>query len=210
MEKEIKVYIDVGQIKKVVKEKVCVGDVVSIQCSDEVVKNRVKAVKLFDFKKTKEMRVVITALKIVDNIYKEVQGIDISISGVSSMLIELDKGGKTPKFLNYLKVSIICLTLFFGSALTIMAFNNEAGIETVFSQYYKLISGEEKKEISILEISYSIGIGLGIIVFYNHFGGKKISNDPTPIEVEMRLYENDLNKTLIDGVKRKESHIDVE
>ena len=57
---------------------------------------------------------------------------------------------------------------------------------------------------TILELSYSIGIGLGVVFFFNHFGGRKITEDPTPMEVEMRVYEDDVNKTLIEQEKRKE------
>ena len=55
-----------------------------------------------------------------------------------------------------------------------------------------------------MELSYSIGIGLGVTFFFNHFGGRKITEDPTPMEVEMRVYEDDVNKTLIEQEKRKE------
>ena len=50
---------------------------------------------------------------------------------------------------------------------------------------------------------------MGIIVFFNHFAVAKLSTDPTPIEVEMRLYEDNINKTLIQNDGRKESGIDV-
>lgn len=36
-----------------------------------------------------------------------------------------------------------------------------------------------------MEIMYAIGLALGIIIFYNHFGGKRLSSDPTPLEVQM-------------------------
>ena len=72
------------------------------------------------------------------------------------------------------------------------------------------ITGLPHEGVTILEISYSIGIGLGIIIFYNHFGKKKLSNDPTPIELEMRQYETDIENALIDGVVRKDKHIDVD
>ena len=55
-----------------------------------------------------------------------------------------------------------------------------------------------------------MGIAVGILVFYNHFGGKRITKDPTPMEVEMRQYEDDVNKTLIEGCNRKETSIDVD
>jgi stage V sporulation protein AA len=58
--------------------------------------------------------------------------------------------------------------------------------------------GYEKENPAIIAVPYSIGLGLGIIVFYNHFFSRKITDDPTPIEVEMELYENDVTDALVD------------
>ena len=46
-------------------------------------------------------------------------------------------------------------------------------------------------------------------VFFNHFAKLKLNTDPTPLEVEMRLYEDNINKTLIQNDGRKESGVDV-
>ena len=62
----------------------------------------------------------------------------------------------------------------------------------------------------MLEISYSIGLGLGILVFFNHFLKWKMNADPTPLEVEMRTYEEDICKTLIEDAGRKEREVDVQ
>ena len=79
----------------------------------------------------------------------------------------------------------------------------------VFKEVYLVVLGEESPGFTILEMSYSVGLALGIIVFFNHFAVAKLSTDPTPIEVEMRLYEDNINKTLIQNDGRKESGIDV-
>ena len=59
------------------------------------------------------------------------------------------------------------------------------------------------------EVGYSIGLPVGILLFFNHFTSWKFSLDPTPLEVEMRLYEENVNKTLIQNEERKEDDIDV-
>ena len=69
--------------------------------------------------------------------------------------------------------------------------------------------GIPKEGATLLELSYSIGIVLGILVFFNHFGKRKLSVDPTPIEVEMRLYENDIQTTVIAEYSRKGQEVDV-
>ena len=46
-------------------------------------------------------------------------------------------------------------------------------------------------------------LAAGILLFFNHFASWKITEDPTPIEVEMSLYEENLNKTIIQNGERK-------
>ena len=65
--------------------------------------------------------------------------------------------------------------------------------------------GRESDGFSILEVSYCVGLALGIIVFFNHIAFKKLNTDPTPLEVEMRLYEDDISKTLIANADREET-----
>ena len=50
----------------------------------------------------------------------------------------------------------------------------------------------------------------GILIFFNHFGKKRFTVDPTPMEVQMRLYENDIQTTLVEDYARKGEEIDVD
>ena len=69
--------------------------------------------------------------------------------------------------------------------------------------------GKEASGFTVLEGSYSVGLALGILVFFNHFSKWKLNTDPTPLEVEMRTYEDNISKTLIQNAERKEQDIDV-
>ena len=90
-----------------------------------------------------------------------------------------------------------------------MTFNNDANVTDVFQELYRLVLGQESENFRVLELSYSIGLVLGVILFFNHFASWKINTDPTPLEVEMRLYEENISKTVIQNEGRKESGIDV-
>ena len=107
------------------------------------------------------------------------------------------------------KVAFVTLITFFGSAFAIATFNNDSGIPQLFEDLYPLIMGTEKNGFTLLELSYSMGIILGILIFFNHFGKKNMSVDPTPLEVEMRLYENDIYTTVIAEQARKGQELDV-
>ena len=64
--------------------------------------------------------------------------------------------------------------------------------------------------IFILEITYSLGVSVGIIVFFNHIGKKYLTNEPSPVEVEMTGYEQQVNQALIQQVGRKGKELDVD
>ena len=70
--------------------------------------------------------------------------------------------------------------------------------------------GKQSDGFTVLEVTYSIGLTFGILIFFNHFGKKRFTVDPTPMEVEMRLYENDIQETLIEAYARKEKEVDVD
>ena len=72
----------------------------------------------------------------------------------------------------------------------------------LFSQIYTQVTGQTSGHFTVLEITYSIGIGLGVLFFFNHFGHMKITDDPTPMQIQMRLYEENVNKTLIKDIDR--------
>ena len=97
---------------------------------------------------------------------------------------------------------------FFGASFTIMAFHNDIGIVDVFGKYYELVTGKESSGFTVLEVSYSIGLAAGIILFFNHIGGRRITKDPTPIEVEMASYEEDVEKALIKNADREGLEVD--
>ena len=103
-------------------------------------------------------------------------------------------------------VAAIVLT---GSAFTIMTFNEDVNVAGVFDRIYHMVTGEVKAGGTILEMSYAVGLPIGILVFYNHFKKRDIKNDPTPIQVEMRTYEEQMNKAMIKTAAREGKTIDV-
>lgn len=108
-------------------------------------------------------------------------------------------------WLKWLRVALVAFVLFIGSSTAIMSFHTDGQIPKIFENYYRMIFGEEKSNPRVIAIPYSTGLAIGIIIFYNHFMGKKITDDPTPIEVEMELYENDVTETVVDVLNQRKS-----
>ena len=150
-----------------------------------------------------------SVLKVIELIGQEFPNVEIQNIGEKDFVIEYVPK-EEPKWLLYLKTAVLCVLIFFGSAFTIMTFNNDVGVGEVFAEFYQQVMGTESDGFTVLEVCYSIGLFLGIVVFFNHVGHKKITPDPTPIQVEMRTYEKDVDTTFIENCGRKGTSNDVD
>lgn len=77
-------------------------------------------------------------------------------------------GGKAPRWhriWQVFKIVFVALLCFAGGAFSIMAFHNDISITDLFRQLYELVMGEKSSGCTILEMSYSIGLMVGIILF---------------------------------------------
>ena len=195
--------------------RVTLGDVAKMECTDQAALRQIRQKKLYSFraeddKKKKNTLVVFSVLKVIELIHEDYPNLDISNEGESDFIVEYVKSPEKPVWMNCLKTVILCILIFFGAAFTIMAFNNDVGVTDVFAKFYQQITGMESNGITELEICYSIGLAVGIIVFFNHVGHKKITHDPTPIQIEMRKYETDLDTAFINNAERRGHSVDVD
>lgn len=203
------VYLKAERNSEVTQEDVFIKDIAKVYCQDAQIMAKVKAVKLHKFAKGEQTRQVFGILKIIELVTKACPNVDVENLGEADILIERVCVKKQLGMMQYLKIAIVSCISFFGTAFTIMAFHNDIGINKVFTGVFELVMGTKASGYSILEFSYSLGLGIGIIVFFNHIGGRRITKDPTPIEVEMRVYEKDVNDALVETADREGKTIDV-
>ena len=202
-------YLKAEQNAEVMDAHVCVKDIASVYCADKNVCARVKALRVHKFHEEEKKRQVISVLKVIELIEKECPEVSVENLGENATLIELVNVNKHKGAMQWLKMIFVAAISFFGTSFTFMAFHNDISINKIFSRVYELVMGYPTDGYSILEVSYSIGLAAGIILFFNHIGGRRITKDPTPIEVEMRVYEMDVNKALIETADREGKTIDV-
>ncbi|MCM1048608.1 MAG: stage V sporulation protein AA [Clostridiales bacterium] len=207
--KNVTIYLKAEQNVELQSEDVYLKDIGKMTCADKHTLAKAKTIKLHHFKEGEQKRTVISILKVIEEIEKTCPNVSVENLGESDILIEQINVNKHKGAVQALKIFFVSLVSFFGTAFTIMAFHNDIGINEVFSKVYEMVMGYKSDGYSILELSYSIGLAVGIIVFFNHIGGRRITKDPTPIEVEMRVYETDVNKALIETADREGKTIDV-
>ena len=201
------VYVKAAGNTIVYDKNITLGDVLKIECTSIAMSRTIKQMELYRF--NHEHSVVFSILKVIEIIHQDYPHVEVVNCGETDFIVEYQKSTVKSAVWEKIKLGLIAIIVFFGSAFTIMTFHIDIGIQKTFSRFYEQVMGESKPLVTELEISYSIGLAVGIIVFFNHFSKKKLTKDPTPIEVEMKKYSKDLLNTKIAESDEKGHTIDV-
>ncbi len=204
------VYLNLQEITEVHTKKVTLKEVASLYCSDPVIQNKCLAARIKTIRDDRCFRYVENALDVIRLLESLDPHIQVNNIGKTEFIIDYHPPKKMNVFWQWIKTLFVCLICFCGAAFAIMTFNNDVSAPQIFEEIYLIITGKESSGFTILELSYSFGLAFGILVFFNHFAKWKLTSDPTPLEVEMRLYEDNVSKTLIQNDGRKEQDIDVQ
>ena len=207
------IYIKADRNIEVAKKSVTLGDVLKIECANPVMLARIRSTHLLTFHhpdNKRERRVVMSVLKVIQKIHEIYPEASVENIGETDFIVTYEEQDGKGGAIHVAKIVMVVLISFFGAAFSTMAFNNDVGVTKMFGQIYELLTGTKSNGFTILEFMYCIGIIIGILTFFNHFGEKRLSVDPTPMEVEMRLYENDIQTTLVETYSRKEKELDVD
>ena len=199
-------YIQTEKNVEVHSPQVCLGDVAKLACSDQKILDRNLVRRVMNIPDQAQGRYVVSAVDIVRAVAREEKNLDVTHIGEANVIVTYKKPAKAGRWKEYIKTVFVCILSFFGAAFSIMTFNNDVDIQTLFPRLYFQLTGIVPEGWTLLEFCYSLGIGIGVIFFFNHFGHGKITRDPSPIEVQMRTYEEDVDKTLIADKNRKEKH----
>lgn len=159
---------------------------------------------VFQIPEEKKKTYLVSVLDIIRELSRKYPGASISNVGEMDILVEyLPEPEKKQPVWTAAKVLVISLILFAGASTTIMCFHSDAQLPLIFQNVYYIFFGENREMPAMLSIPYSVGLGLGIILFFNHFSKITLTEDPTPIEIEMTTYEKEANASIIDALERK-------
>lgn len=198
-------YLKIDKNVQVKGKPVLLGEIASVASSRKEVENKVKTIHLQADIIRGPGRYVFSVTDVMEAIWKEYPGITIENLGESDFIITLENENHPNGLLSWGKTILVCLLSFFGAAFSIMAFNNDIDVTRLFRQLYETFTGTASDGFTLLEFSYSVGVGLGILIFFHHFSKSKKATDPTPLEVEMRTYEDEVDTTLIEADSRTKS-----
>lgn len=195
------VYVKFEDKVQIENNAVLISDVAELVCKKSEIRERIKNLQIHQF--TGNNRDILSTLYIVSKIENAVDDVMVIPIGAIDIILEYTPKKREHRLWEIIKVVFVSMVSFFGTGFTIMAFHNDIGIRGVFMEISSIITGDKSGGTMVLEISYAVGLAAGILVFFNHIGKRRITHDPTPIEVSMRNYEDDVNKTLTETWDRE-------
>lgn len=184
---------------------VTLGQAARLLAADEEAGERLRGLVLYEHKKADGNRVVIDLLQIVKKIREKQPEMAVEAYGDPQVLVMVAEKPVKPK-IPVLMFS--WLLLFFGSGLAIMNFHTDVSMKEVHIRIVELITGDRNDHPLWFQIPYSLGIGLGMMLFFNHLFRKRFNEEPNPLEVELYMYQENVNAYVIADEMRKKADYD--
>ncbi len=182
------------------------SDNISIQdtaflAGDRSLCEKIGKLMIHEVKEADNNVIIIDLLDVIDAIYQYNPKISVESIGLTQTVVRV-KGQKKDR--SYILFLFVWLLLFFGSGLAIMYFHEDVSMREVHQHIYFMVTGNKMESPLLLQIPYSIGLGIGMILFFNHLFKKKFNEEPSPLDIEMFNYEQDLDQYLIVHESKKE------
>lgn len=156
--------------------------------------NAIRRMPIYQVKPKDGNLIVIDIMQVIQKIRSIYPEVELEIQGAPQIIVEVLNPRKKA---NPVLVALVWLLLFIGSGLAIMNFHTDVSMREVHERIFYLITGERSEQPLWLQIPYSIGIGMGMILFFNHIFKKKINEEPSPLEVELFMYQQSLDEYYI-------------
>ncbi len=182
-----------NRVQVLPNQNVCLNDIAQIIAPVEELQ-ALKNLHVHQLKETDGNIVVIDVMKVIRLITENMKDSEVQSIGPAQTIVEVISKKRRVSIPFFL---LIWFLLFFGSAMTLMNFHDEVSMKSVQEKIYTIITGKKEAKPLVFQIPYSIGLGLGMILFFNHVFKKRINDEPSPLEVEMFNYQMDLDNYVI-------------
>lgn len=137
--------------------------------------------------------VVIDSFLVIKHLNKLYPKLEFQLIGPSETIIHVKQPEKKPSII---LVSFVWILLFIGTGMTIMNFHYDVSMQEVHQKLHYLFTGKQNDYPLWIQVPYSFGLGLGMILFFNHWFKKKFNEEPSPLEVELFNYQQNIKDYL--------------
>ena len=165
------------------EETLTIKDIGKITCLNSDLKIEIENLSIYRSEKEEDWD-LIDSEDVIKIILQDYPDVDIKIAGPAHILLEIKSKEDSNKIFDFIKISFVCITLFFGAALGIMYFHEDVNMSSTLEKLYFTFSGEKKTNPLIMNIPYSLGLGVGMITFFNRIisSSKRRRMEPGPID----------------------------
>ena len=183
---------------------ILIKDIATVFCENNKVKEKIENLKIVKSSKEEDWS-YIEKTDIVDKVLNYGPKLDVNILGADDILIETKLKEDNNKILQYAKVILISVILFFGAGIAIVNFYEDVDMLPSLNKIYYSLTGVNKKKPLTFLLPYTVGLGLGVIMFFSRMIGsnKKRKKEPGPMELEMYIYDTDVEDYILQEMKNK-------
>lgn len=200
------VYLQLSESVLAEKRRVTVKDVSKVVSDHPELTAHIERLELMNFGSGTKEQQVISILDIIEEIKKNCkEELCITNLGQPDVVVYYKAFDPSDRLKQRCKFVFLCLIAFFGAAFSIISYNSDVNLVGQLDMLQNVFTGGSEKGAAIGGAAYSIGLFIGIIIFFNHGANKKFTDDPTPLQVQIRQYEQEVNQTVItDAVRKKD------
>lgn len=172
---------------------ILMGDLAYLTGNKSTIK-RIENLPIYQITKKDKNYVVIDSFFLLEILTKHFPEITFEIIGATQVIGEITMKKKQPQLFIIVPIWIL---LCIGSAMAIMNFHYDVNMPQVHQGLYRFLTGKDIDKPLWIQIPYSVGLGLGMILFFNHVFKKRFNEEPSPMEIEMFNYQQDLDNYVI-------------
>ncbi len=199
------VYLDLNRkISIEVNKKITIQDIGDVYCEDVKLKRMIEYLTIYKSKNEEDWD-YITTTDITKKILEFNGNVNIIYLGSSEIMLEIKSKSPERRFLQFVKVMMISIILFFGAGIAIINFHEDVNMTKSLEKVYFTLTGIKKSKPLIMTIPYTIGIGIGVLTFFNRIlsTSRRRRKEPGPLEVETFLFDKDLEEFILNSLKNK-------
>lgn len=164
---------------------------ISFISTNTSLKKELENIKIYQVTKKDAQVIVIDSFLIVDHLNEKYPEVTFTLLGPTETIIQVKESEKKPSLVI---VSFVWVLLFIGSAMTIMNFHYDVSMQEVQQKLHFIITGKESEFPLWIQIPYSIGLGVGMLLFLNHWFKNKFNEEPSPLEIELFNYQQNIDQ----------------
>src|SRR5690625_3260220 len=146
------------------KKHVFLHDIAYISTNNREHKRNIANTPIYRITKKDKNTLILCNFLIIDHLNQAYEDIEFQLIGPEQTIISIEPNRKPPSIM---LTACVWIILFIGAAMTIMNFHYDVSMQEVQQKLHLILTGEENEFPLWIQIPYSIGLGLGMILFFN-------------------------------------------